>query len=202
MTASNDQPTESVGDLMAAAADRDQQAWRRLVHRFAPLIASVAHSFRLPAADVEDISQVVWLKLFENLSRIREPAALPGWLTTTTQRESIRLLTRSSRWICLESVELIADSIRTDPVSPTVDQNLLRRERVDVVRSGLDELTSRQRDLLLLAVAEPPVAYNEIAAALDMPVGSIGPTRARSLAKLGQTAAVRSYVQSDAALSA
>lgn len=196
MTASNDQPTESVADLMSAAADNDQHAWRRLIRRFAPLVASVAHRFRLSAADVEDISQVVWLRLFENLGRIRDPAALPGWLSTTTQRESIRLLNRSSRWVCLDSIEQVADHAPTGPVSQPVDHDLLQRESVDVVRSGLKELPARQRDLLLLGVAEPPIAYSEIAATLNMPVGSIGPTRARSLVKLRRTEAIRGYLGS------
>lgn len=194
MTASKDLPTESVDDLLSAAAGSDQHAWRRLIARFAPLVASVAHRFRLSVSDVEDVSQVVWLRLFENLGRIRDPAALPGWLTTTTQRESIRLLNRSSRWVCVESVELVADHSRHGPVSPPVDHGLLQRESVDAVRSGLNELPARQRDLLLLGVAEPPVAYREIAATLDMPVGSIGPTRARSLAKLRRTEALRGYL--------
>lgn len=196
MTASNNRPDETVDELMSAAAAHDQRAWRRLVRRFAPLVASVAHRFRLSAADVEDISQVVWLRLFENLDRIRDPAALPGWLTTTTQRESIRLLNRGSRWVCLDSIEQVADHPRTGPVAPPVDHELLQRESVDVVRSGLKELPARQRDLLLLGVADPPVAYREIAARLNMPVGSIGPTRARCLAKLRRTEAVREYLGS------
>lgn len=203
MTASDDHSNETVDELMSAAAGNDQQAWRRLIQRFAPLVASIAHRFRLSAADVEDISQVVWLRLFENLGRIRDPAALPGWLTTTTQRESIRLLNRSSRCVCLESIEQVADHARTGPDARPVDHDLLQRESADVVRCGLQELNARQRDLLLLGVAEPPVAYSQIAVTLNMPVGSIGPTRARSLAKLRQTEAIRDYLGSGAgALSA
>jgi RNA polymerase sigma factor (sigma-70 family) len=201
MTASHE-PIESVDDLISAAAGNDQQAWRRLIARFAPLVASVAHRFRLSAADVEDISQVVWLRLFENLGRIRDPAALPGWLTTTTRRESIRLLNRSSHWVCLDSIEQVADHTRNGPGSPPVDHDLLQRESIDAVRCGLKELPDRQRDLLLLGVADPPVAYSEIAATLDMPVGSIGPTRGRSLARLRQTEAIRDYFEPAAARSA
>src|SRR5271167_5206619 len=77
--------------LVTGAGNGDQQAWDELVERYAPLIWSICRRYRLAAADAEDAAQTVWLKLVDQLDKIRDPAALPGWLATTTRRECGRI---------------------------------------------------------------------------------------------------------------
>jgi len=69
------------------ARNDERQAWDALVERYAPLIWSICRRHRLDAADAQDAAQSVWLKLVDQLDEIRDPAALPGWLATTTRRE-------------------------------------------------------------------------------------------------------------------
>ncbi len=76
-----------VADLVTRARKGDQQAWDVLVERYSPLIWSICRHYRLSRADAEDVGQRTWLQFVNHLGAIREPAALPGWLTTTTRRE-------------------------------------------------------------------------------------------------------------------
>ena len=78
--------------LVARAGNGDKQAWDELVERYAPLIWSICRRYRLDRADADDVGQIVWLQLVDQLGSIRDPAALPGWLATTTQRECGRVL--------------------------------------------------------------------------------------------------------------
>jgi RNA polymerase sigma factor (sigma-70 family) len=181
-------PGRDVGALMAAAADGDETAWRTLVGRFGPVVTRVARGFRLDDRDIQDIAQSVWLRLWENLASIREPRALPGWLATTARHECLHALRGRVRIVPLD------DSGTEGPVDhPDPDDGLLRAEAAEAVRRGLAELPPVQRDLLALLAAEPDLTYRQIGSRLGMPVGSIGPTRARGLARLGATRAVLQY---------
>src|SRR5215469_11125671 len=75
----------AVIDLVTSARGGDRQAWDALVERYAPLIWSICRKYRLGRADAEDVGQSVWLHLVDQLGTIREPAALAGWLATTTR---------------------------------------------------------------------------------------------------------------------
>lgn len=180
-------------ELVAAARKGDEGAWNALVSRYTPLVDSVTRHYRMSLADAEDVSQVVWLRLFENLAGLREVRALPGWIKTTTSREALRIL---------------ADRRRTEPMDPSilvtlhlqdpdegVDSELLRMERNRAVLDGLAELAPQHRRLLVLLHAEPRPSYQEISKTLEIPPGSIGPTRARCLDKLRKTKAVRTFVR-------
>ena len=79
-------------DMVTRAGNGDEQAWDALVERYSPLIWSICRRHRLGGADAEDVGQIVWLQLVDPLARIRDPAALPGWLATTTRRECLRIL--------------------------------------------------------------------------------------------------------------
>ena len=88
-----DSPADpTVTDLVARAKDGDRQAWDALVERYAPLIWSICRRHRLGRADADDVGQSVWLRLVDQLDRVRDPAALPGWLATTARRECLRVL--------------------------------------------------------------------------------------------------------------
>jgi RNA polymerase sigma factor (sigma-70 family) len=182
-------------DLVAGAQRGDPAAWRELITRFTPLVTSVARGFRLSAEDCDDVSQIVWLKLFENIGRLREPRALPGWIRTTARHETLRQLRGSGRTLVMDPGLLASFDFAAD--LPEVDDDLLKAEREQVITEGLDEMEPQHRSLLILLHVDERPSYQAIGRRLGMPVGSIGPTRARSLQKLKTTRSVSSYLQSD-----
>lgn len=181
-----------LSDLVTAGVDGDEAAWRELLRRFSGLVSFVVRQHRLPPADAQDVSQTVWLRLVEHLGRLREPAALPGWLTTTTRHECERLLRTGGRCVAVDPL-LMMHAHLTDGTG--VDDVLLADERRRVLRDGLGELPPRQQELLRLLLADPPVAYAEISSRLGIRIGSIGPTRDRILGKLRASGAVRAYLE-------
>lgn len=168
-----------VASLLDAAADGDEQAWSALVARFHRLLWATARATGLSEADAADVTQTTWLRLAEQLGRITEPAALPGWLVTTTRREAIRVSQRSRR--PLPSVLL--GRVDVDDDYSAVDR-LVRAERHDELRAAFRRLGERCRILLAMLSADDRHSYEDISAQLEMPVGSIGPTRRRCLTKL------------------
>ena len=180
--------------LVKASVDHDEEAWNELVRRFAGLVAFVIRHYRLSAADTQDVSQLVWLRLVEHLSDIREPSALPGWLATTTRHECERYLRINGRSVAMDPLTM---RLTDKADGPEIDELLLAAERRQVLLEGLRELTDQQRELLLMLTADPPYAYAEISRILGIPIGSIGPTRSRVLDKLRDTDAVRAYLDAD-----
>jgi RNA polymerase sigma factor (sigma-70 family) len=180
--------------LVKASVDHDEEAWNELVRRFAGLVAFVIRHYRLSATDTQDVSQLVWLRLVEHLSDIREPAALPGWLATTTRHECERYLRVNGRSVAMDPLTM---RLTDKADGPEVDSLLLAAERRQVLLDGLRELNDQQRELLLMLTADPPYAYAEISRILGIPIGSIGPTRSRVLDKLRDTEAVRAYLDAD-----
>jgi RNA polymerase sigma factor (sigma-70 family) len=143
-------------------------------------------------ADAEDVGQNVWLQLVDQLDKIREPAALPGWLVTVTRRECLRVLgaTRGPRAArCVTGAEIIADE-----QSETAEQLLLAAERHAALREALVALPPSGQRLIGLLLEDPPVPYAEISAQLGIPIGSIGPTRRRCLEKLRRYPAVAALI--------
>ena len=118
---------------------------------------------------------------------LREPAALPGWIRTTTRNECLRLLAARGRTRVVDPQTGGLDTV-TDDVT---DAELLAAERRQALRDALTELPEGRRALLLLLLADPPLAYEEISRRLGIPIGSIGPTRARAFAQLRETDALR-----------
>jgi RNA polymerase sigma factor (sigma-70 family) len=166
--------------LVVAASDGDQAAWNELVERFSGLVWHVARSHRLGDSDAADVSQTVWLRLVESLPRLREPAAVGGWLATTTRHECLRVLRRSDREQPGD-YDTIEDIPSQDASPEAVVQ--LAEDR-HLVRRALDRLSDRCRTLLHALAYSPDESYADISAALGMPVGSIGPTRSRCLQQL------------------
>ena len=175
---------EDLSDLLRAAAEGDQQAWNALVDRFSGLLWSIARRYWLSEADAADACQMTWLKLLEHLGSIKDPARLPGWLSTTCQRECLALLRRSGRTVPV-SDEAFLDA-RSIPTKGTDHQILL----ADVYRTlwtAFRQLNDRCQRLLQVLIADAedgPPSYQGAAAVLGMPVGSLGPTRARCLDRL------------------
>ena len=177
--------------LVQASASGDEAAWNELVLRYSALVLTVARSYGLTPADAQDVSQTVWLRLVEHLASLRQPEALPGWLVTTTRRESIRQAGQARRVL---PVDPRTDSAISKCAEPDPDADILRAELRQALRDGLAELPARDQWLLRLRAADPPKAYHEISQLLGMPIGSIGPTIKRSLDRLRETSAVREYL--------
>ena len=174
--------TTDMGEIVKAATAGSQQAWDRLVERYLPVVISVVRSFRLTSKDVEDISQTVWLRLVEHIDTIREPRALPGWIATTARHEAIRVQRGRAQASPVDPGA--GGPLDTNAESVGMDDRLLTAERHRALVDGLAELPPQQRKLLELMVVDPPLSYQEISSRLGIPVGSIGPTRARALTRL------------------
>jgi RNA polymerase sigma factor (sigma-70 family) len=200
----SDRTQRSVPDLVAAARAGDERAWTQIIERYGPLVGGIAHNYRLSAADVEDVKQSVWLKLVANIDRLRKAEALPGWLATTTANACLAVIKGSRRYVAVDPSSWEGLHTRMgwgadgEGDHQPADVNLERDEVRRLVRQGLGELSPAQQDLLLHVVADPPLSYAEIGDVLQMPVGSIGPTRARCLQKLRNTEAVREMEHSAA----
>ena len=184
-------------DLVTRARNGDRSAWDALVDRYSPLIWSICRRYQLDRTDAEDVGQAVWLRLVEQLDNLREPAALPGWLATTTQRECYRVRRARSRLAAGEQVP-DADSLPDDQTVVAEDE-LLMAERHAALREAFRELPPSYQRLLALLIADPPVPYAEISARLGIPIGSIGPSRSRSLERLRRHPAVAALIRAEAA---
>jgi RNA polymerase sigma factor (sigma-70 family) len=189
---SNDQP---VTDLVTRARNGDSNAWDALVERYAPLIWSICRRHRLADADARDVGQSVWLHLVSQLGTLRDPAALPGWLATTTRRECGRVLC-AARGPLAAGYPLDAETV-PDEQAATAEQVLLAAERHTALREALLDLPLDCQQLIALLIADPPVPYAEISARLGIPVGSIGPTRRRYLDKLRQHPALAALITAE-----
>jgi RNA polymerase sigma factor (sigma-70 family) len=172
--------------LVSAARAGDEAAWSRLVARFDRRMRGVARCYRLPAADVDEVLQVTWLQLLENIQRIREPAAVGAWLVTATRRNALRRRQMHVRELLSDDPEL---GQRADGDEPGA--RLLVSERDAALSDALQALPERHRRLLVVLLTRPTLDYRQIAELLSMPIGSIGPIRARALARLARDPQLR-----------
>jgi RNA polymerase sigma factor (sigma-70 family) len=179
-------------DLVTCVRNGDALAWDALVERYAPLIWSICRRHRLGDADVDDVGQSVWMYLVDQVDKIREPAALPDWLATTTRRECLRVL-RATRGPLAAGYVLDAE-ILPDERAGTVEQEVLEAERHAALREAFQALPPYGQQLMALLIQDPPVPYTEISARLGIPVGSIGPNRSRCLDKLRRHPALAALI--------
>jgi RNA polymerase sigma factor (sigma-70 family) len=186
----------AVTRLVTRAKNGDQQAWDALVERYAPLMWSICRRHRLGGADAEDVGQSVWLKLVGQLDTLRDPAALPGWLATTTRRECGRIL-RAARGPHNAGHPRDARTI-PDGQAQTAMQELLVAERHAALRQAHSHLPDCCQQLIALLIEDPPLSYAQISARLGIPAGSIGPNRARCLDKLRRSPAIAALITVDA----
>ena len=186
-----------VTDMVARAKNGDKQAWNEIVERYAPLIWSICRKYRLSEADAEDVGQVVWLHLVNHLADLRDPAALPGWLATTTRRQCIRVRRTAAQLPQVTGPLVDADNM-ADPEAALADQELILAERHAALREAVADLPPGYRELIVLLTADPPVSYTEISERLGIPIGSIGPSRSRCLARLRRHPAIAELIDAGA----
>ena len=177
--------TSSAGELLQRAASGDRQAWDAIVDRFSSLVWATARAHRLSRDDAADVAQTTWLRLVEHLDRIRDPERLGAWLATTARHESLRVIRRGGREQATDEPDLFEA-----PDDATVDRLLLEQERDGTLWRAFASLSDRCKTLLRILLADEPPSYEEVGAALGMPVGAIGPTRMRCLDRLRRTAGV------------
>jgi RNA polymerase sigma factor (sigma-70 family) len=191
----------SDAELLGAAKKGDESAWEHIIARYQSLINAISRRYRLTPFDAHDVSQYVWMQLVDHVGRLRDPRALPSWIAVTTTHRCYEILRAHKRSVTVDPLAIcsfdLVDTAAKRNISDggfDFDDNLLRAQQRSAVQQGLAELTEDQQQLLLLLVADPPVPYREISRRMNLPTGSIGPTRARLLKKLRRTRAVRQLV--------
>ena len=183
--------TSSVNDLLLRAGDGDPAAWGEIVRRYGKLVFSKVHSFRLQQADAHDAVQATWLRLAENWRSVRHPEHLGGWLVTVASRECLHILSQAKH--APAPTGMVADNVADPSVGP--EQHVLDADTAQAVQNLVAELPPRRRILLRALFTDSPRPYTEVAHITGLPIGSIGPTRARALEQLRRTADERGLGQ-------
>jgi RNA polymerase sigma factor (sigma-70 family) len=182
--------------LVLAARDGEPQAWHQIVDRYASLVWGICRRYGLGRTDADDVGQAVWLSLFQHLSAIREPAALPGWLARTTRNECLRVLRATGQ---RERVErAIPAESGVDGGFDVVEEELERAAQQRALREAFRQLRRECQELLARLFQDAPPPYLEIGSELGMKIGSIGPTRLRCLADLRRSPALAAYIEAAA----
>jgi RNA polymerase sigma factor (sigma-70 family) len=171
-------PTDAA--LVMAARNRNPLAWNALLARYDAQLTAVCRAHRLSTADTADVKQTTWLRAVEHMQRLRDPERVTAWLTTVARHECRRHLRHAMR---VRPGDDDAGHRQPDP-DAAPDSRLLARERRAAVRTAVVALPQRDRALLSMLYDEPAPSYSEIGRTLGMPIGSIGPTRARVLQRL------------------
>ncbi|MEL7157762.1 MAG: sigma-70 family RNA polymerase sigma factor [Actinomycetota bacterium] len=173
---------EDVERCVEAARAGDAMAWNRLVDGHSGLVWSVIRGFRFDTETGKDVFQTVWLRLAEHLDNIREPAKIAGWIGQTTRNECVGLVRQRTRVVVSDEVaEMPAANDRAATPFPDPGAGMERLEERQAVAAAFDRLGERCQRLLRLLILDPPLSYEEISQLLELPVGSIGPTRSRCL---------------------
>ena len=175
--------------LVARCRAGDASAWAALVRRFQRLVYAIALRAGLDEHAAADVFQTVFSRLLAHLPRLAQADKVQAWVVTTAKREALRQRQLAQRHPSLTRAddaegESLEDRIADE--SPLAEDALAHLQQLALLRAGLDRLDRRCRELLLLLFNDDDATpvYDEVARRLAMPVGSIGPTRARCLGKL------------------
>lgn len=162
--------------LATAAKAGDGHAWDVLIGRYGGMVKAVVTAFRLSEADAADVVQNAWLHAVEQVGDLREPERFGGWLRTIARRECLTLWAQRRR-------ELLDGRLAENAVepSPSPEALVLVRESAEAVRAAVAALTRRRRILVETLFYQPTPDYELVARTAGMPVGSIGPSRARAM---------------------
>jgi len=181
--------TDDDAALVARCRQGDATAWAGLVKRYQRLVYAIVTRAGFDQHAAADVFQTVFTRLLEHLPRITQPERLQAWVVTTAKREALRALREGRRTVSMtraddEDSEALEDTLADE--APLAEEALSELQQLHRLRNGVDRLDGRCRDLLQMLFRDDDdrVAYDEVATRLAMPVGSIGPTRSRCLAKL------------------
>jgi RNA polymerase sigma factor (sigma-70 family) len=172
--------------LVRRAVGGDPAALSRLVERHDRSLRAIARFYRLGPWDVDDVVQTTWLLFMEHGGALREPAALKGWLATTARRQCLRTLQRHVREQPSEDEAPAGNGRAPDPC-----ETLIAAQRRAALHGAVGRLPVSSRRLMVLLIARPDLSYEQVGAALGIPIGSIGPTRQRAVSRLGQMREIR-----------
>lgn len=171
-----------VARLVGRASAGDTKAWECLIGKFGRLIWSITRDFKLRESDAADVFQTTWMRMVEHVDRIEYPDRVGSWLAATARNECLRCLAAHKRLVFVTEDDVVLGDIAGNGAE--IDEALLAGERAETVRAAMSRLPRRGQRLLELLMADPPASYQEISSELGLPVGSIGPTRGRLLARL------------------
>jgi RNA polymerase sigma factor (sigma-70 family) len=178
-TAAVERPAAEGADLLARLGQGDAAAWGEVVERYSSLIWAIARAHRLDASRAADVSQVTWLRLLEHVDEVRQPDRLGAWLATTARRECLRAIKLRQRDLLVGDDGELDQGDHASGAGP--GDALLDAERNAALWRAFESLRPQCQRLLRVLLADPEPSYAEVSAALGMPMGSIGPTRARCL---------------------
>jgi len=178
--ASQPERSERIARLVSAAQKGDEDALGEIVTEFSPMLWHIARAAGLSTGDAEDVLQTVWMRLLAHLDGIRTSAALAGWLVTTTKREAWRVRSAGRKQLPADTELFTA---LPDP-GPGSEEQVITDDQRRALWLAIGRLSERCQELLRVIAFVPRPDYAAVAAELGMPVGSIGPTRGRCLAKL------------------
>ena len=170
--------------LVDRARGGDRAAWNELADRYTNLLWSIARGLGLSHADAADAVQMTWLRLVERIDTVRQPEQLASWLATTMRRECLAVLRHNARVRVGAPEDLAEDLAGVADADSAMDDALVRQERDAALWRAVGKLGRACRALLRVLMSDPPPSYAEVSRALDMPLGSIGPTRQRCLRQL------------------
>lgn len=177
---SSDPGCDQTPALLGAAGRGDDRAWEEIVRRYGGLVTATVRTFRLQDADSADAEQRTWLRLVEHHRGVRDPGHLGGWLATTATRECLGIL-RAHR-----AVTDLADADALPDPDGDVEQRVIAAEEAARLWNVVTLLPPRGRAVVHALFADEKTPYAEVARATGIPVGSLGPTRARVLRQLRQ----------------
>ena len=184
-----DAAIETDSALIVRCKDGDGVAWEALVHRYQRLVYSIVRRIGLDKHAAADVFQTVFLRLMEHLPRLTQFDRLQAWIVTTAKREALLQRKRGLRNVSMtRSDEHDTENAEWEVAddTPLPEDALAELQAQNQVKNAMEQLDLRCRELLTLLYAQDDdkIAYDKVAARLSMPIGSIGPTRARCLGKL------------------
>jgi RNA polymerase sigma factor (sigma-70 family) len=180
MTVARPVPAGENDRLLRAASAGDEEAWAEIVRRYRGLVGAVVRRYRLQDADAHDAEQRTWLRLVEHRAAVRDPERLGGWLATTATRECLRTL-RENRPVVTDELDAVPDPDRA------VEDQVVDADTVTQLWTIVAALPPRGRTIMMELFAEEPRPYAEVARATGIPIGSLGPSRARLIDRVRQS---------------